>query len=47
MPLIFAAILQVKLGEMFVTVIELGYVLLVSQWSCGHFLKPADSILFK
>ena len=31
---------------MFVTVIALRYTLLVSQWSCGHFLKLSDSILF-
>ena len=32
---------------MFVTVIALRYALLVGQWSCGHFLKLADSILFQ
>ena len=38
--LIFAAILYVKLWEMFVAVIALKYALLVlvSQWSYGHFL---------
>jgi len=31
---------------MFATLIALKYVLLVSQWSYGHFLKLTDSILF-
>jgi len=35
----FAAILWVKLWEMFVIVIALKYALLVTQWSYGHFLK--------
>jgi len=32
---------------MFVTVIAPKYVLLVSQWSCGHFLKLTDLVLFE
>jgi len=35
------------LWDMFVTVIALKYALLVSQWSCGHFLKLTDSVLFQ
>jgi len=45
--LVFAATLWVKLSEMFVTVISLKYALLASQWSCEHFHKPTDWILFK
>jgi len=45
--LIIAAILQVKLWEMFVTAIALKYALLISQWWYGHFLKLTDSILFE
>jgi len=36
-----------KLRERFVIVIALKYALFVSQWSCGHFLKLTDSILFE
>ena len=32
---------------MFVTVIAPKYALLASRWSCGYFLKLADSILFE
>ena len=32
---------------MFVTVIALKYALLEILWSCGHFLKLTDSILFE
>ena len=45
--LIFAAILWVKLREMFVTVLSLRYALLEVGDHYGHFLKTADSILFE
>jgi len=32
---------------MFVTVVALKYALLVSRWSCGHFHKVTDSVLFE
>jgi len=45
--LVFAAILWVKLWEMFVTVISLKYALFVSQWSYyGHFLNQLIHLFY-
>ena len=38
---------NVKLWEMFVTVLAHRHILLVSQWSFGHFLKLTDSVIFE
>jgi len=42
----FAAILWVKLLEMFVMLMSLKYCMSVGWWSCGHFLKLTGQILF-
>jgi len=45
--LVSAAILWVKLLEMFVTLLSLKHVLSVVSWSRGHFLKLISLILFE